>query len=411
MDALPYATPPRWWGPNLRPFFVRALRPLRILIRQRWQEGVRSVEVRGLEHLRDATARDQGVVITANHAHHSDPLVMLRAGDALGRPFYYMVAWQSFVLLGPVASWVIRRHGSFSVDREGGDLRAFRQAVEIVREKRNPLVLFAEGEVYHNSERVRSFRQGAAAIALAALRRAPRPVVCIPAAIRYHYLDDPTPELLPLVDAMERKLLGAPRRDRPLAERLAHLAETVLARREEEFLGRVETGPFAPRAAALVETILRTLEKRHGSPPDGTDVPDRVSRLRRSAIRRKEGPSPDGRAARDLEDVHAAVRLYSYLDDYTSDEPSLEHLAEIVDKFEEDILGVTTARIRGRRRAVVRFGPALAAAPFQEMADGTRALTEALEQEVRAMLNELLTDRTYGAHGTYETHTSQRSYS
>src|SRR5690242_11985108 len=124
MDALPYATPPRWWAPNLRPFFVRAIRPLRILMRQRWQEGVHAVEVRGLEHLREPVGRGQGVVITPNHAHHSDPMVMLRAADALGRPFYYMVAWQSFPLLGRVASWVIQRHGSFSVDREGTDLRA-----------------------------------------------------------------------------------------------------------------------------------------------------------------------------------------------------------------------------------------------------------------------------------------------
>jgi 1-acyl-sn-glycerol-3-phosphate acyltransferase len=395
MDALPYATPPQWWAPNLRPFFVRAIRPLRILIRQRWQEGVRAVEVRGLEHLREAAGRDQGVVITANHAHHSDPFVMLRAGDALGRPFYYMVAWQSFLLLSPLARWVIQRHGSFSIDREGNDLRAFRQAVEIVRGKRNPLVIFAEGEVYHDSARVRPFRQGAAAVALAALRRAPRPVVCVPAAIRYRYLDDPTPQLLPVVDMMERKVLGGPRRDRPLAERLAQLAENVLTSRERQFLGRAEAGPFARRAAALTETILRSLEERYGAAPDGTDIADRVSRLRRSAIKQKEASpdSPAGKqAARDLEDVTAAVQLYSYTDDYSADEPSVEHLAEIVDKFEEDILGVTTARVRSKRRAVIRFGPAIAAAPYQEKSDGTRALTEALEQKVRGLLNELIAE-------------------
>jgi 1-acyl-sn-glycerol-3-phosphate acyltransferase len=381
VDALPYAIPPQWWAPNLRPFFVRLLRPLRVYHFQRRREGVRAVEVRGLEHLREAVGRNQGVVITANHAHHSDPFVMLRAGDALGRPFYYMVAWQSFLLLSPLARWVIRRHGSFSVDREGSDLRAFRQAVEIVRDGRNPLVLFAEGEVYHNGERVTPFRQGAAAIALAALRRARRPVVCVPAAIRYQYLDDPTPQLLPLVDAMERKLLGEPRRGRSLAERLTHLAETVLSRNEKQYLGQVETGPFARRAAALIEVILRSLEERHSVSPDGCDVPDRVSRLRRAAIRQE--------SARDLEEINVAVRLYSYLDDYTSDEPSVEHLAEIVDKFEEDILGVTTARTRGRRRAVIRFGPALAAAPFQEKSDGIHALTEALEQQVRGLLTDL----------------------
>ncbi len=395
MDALTYATPPRWWAPNLRPFFVRAFRLPRFVWRRR-VERVFAVDVRGLEHLREAAGRDQGVVITSNHAHHSDPFVMLRAADVLGRPFYYMVAWQSFTLLSRFQSWVIRRHGAFSVDREGNDLRAFRQAVEIVRGKRNPLVIFAEGEVYHDADHVRPFRQGAAAVALAALRRAPRPVVCVPAAIRYHYLDDPTPELLPLVDAMEQKVLGATRPCRPLAERLAHLGETVLARRESEFLGRVEVGPFARRAAALTETILAALEERYEAPPEGTDIPDRVSRLRRAAIKQKEGSPADSpisrQAARDLENVNVAVQFYSYTDDYASEDPSIEHLAEIVDKFEEDLLGVTTARNRGRRRATIRFGPAIAAAPFQERSDGTRALTEALEQSVRGMLGELIAE-------------------
>jgi 1-acyl-sn-glycerol-3-phosphate acyltransferase len=394
MDALPHATPPRWWAPNLRPIFIRALRPLRILMRQRWQEGLRRVEVRGLDHLREPVGREQGVVITSNHAHHSDPIAMLRAADALGRPFYYMVAWQSFPLLGRVASWVIQAHGSFSVDREGTDLRAFRQAVDVVRQGRHPLVIFAEGEVYHNGEQVTPFRQGAAAIALAALRRAKRPVVGVPAAICYRFLKDPTPELLPLVGAMERKVLGKPRSGVPLAARLAHLGQTVLVIGELNYLGRAGSGPFAQRATALADAILRPLEERYGAPPEGADFPERVRRLRQGAIRRKEGAPPDDprarQAARDLEDVNAAVRFYSYTSDYLSDEPTIEHLAEIVDKFEEDLLGVTTARNRGVRRAVIQFGPPIPAAPFQEKADGVRALTEALEQQVRGLLGDLL---------------------
>jgi 1-acyl-sn-glycerol-3-phosphate acyltransferase len=399
MDALPYATPPRWWAPRPRPIFVRALRPLRILIRQRWQEGVYGVDLRGLEHLREAAGRDQGIIITPNHAAHSDPFVMLRAGDALGRMCYYMVAWQSFLLLSPLARWVIQAHGAFSIDREGNDLRAFRQAVEVVGQTRNPLVIFAEGEVYHNSDQVAPFRQGAAAVALAALRRARRPVACVPAAIRYRYLKDPTPELVPLVDAMEQKRSLGPRRNWPLAPRLARLADDVLARHEKHFLGRVETGAFATRATALTDAILRALEDRHGTAPDGTDVPERVARLRRAAIKQTENSPPDSdgarQAARDLADLDTAVQVYSYTNDYTSDDPPIERLAEIVDKFEEDLLGVTTARTRAARRAVVRFGPAVAAAPFQERRDGVRALTEAMEQKVRELLDELIADLSF----------------
>lgn len=393
MDALPYATPPRWWSPNLRPFFVRLLRPVRAWWRLR-RERVRAVEVRGLEHLREALGRDQGVVITPNHAAHSDPFVLLRAGDAVGRPFYYMVAWQSFQLLPPFQRWVIRRHGCFSVDREGSDLRAFRRAVQIVRQERHPLVIFAEGEVYHNSDQVATFRQGAAAIALAALRRARRPVVCVPAAIRYRYVEDPTPELTRLVEAMERQFLWRPRSELSLSARLARLAEAVVALRELEFLGHVEQGPFSRRVTALTEAILRPLEQRYGVPPAAADVPERVSRLRRQAIRQKEDAPPDdpraSQAARDLDALHAAVQLFSYANDYPSAEPSVEHLAEIVDKFEEDLLGVTTACPRAARRAVILFGPAVPAAPFQEKADGARALTETLQRKVSGLLDELM---------------------
>jgi 1-acyl-sn-glycerol-3-phosphate acyltransferase len=178
---------------------------LRIL-RHRRRERLREIEVEGLDHLRAAVAQDCGVLIASNHGGHADAFIMLAAADQLGRPFTYMVAWQSLLLLGPVGRWILRRHGCFSVDREGHDVRAFRQAVDLVQSGSHPLVIFAEGEVYHNNDKVYPFRPGAAAIALAAARRAHRPVVCVPAAIRYSYLADPTPHLVPLLDRLERRL-------------------------------------------------------------------------------------------------------------------------------------------------------------------------------------------------------------
>jgi 1-acyl-sn-glycerol-3-phosphate acyltransferase len=392
MDSFPYGTPPRWWSPCLDPLFFRAIRPARQMW-QRRRERVRAVEVRGLEHLRGAVGADQGVVLTPNHATHSDPFVFLAVSDRVDRPFYYMAAWQSFQILPPVARWVIRRHGCFSVDREGHDVRAFRRAVDIVSREPHPLVIFPEGEVYHNADQVVPFREGAAAIALAAARRARRPVVALPAAVRYRYLADPTPELGRLVGRMERKLAQPPRPGLPLAERLARLAGTVLERRERQFLGRAQAGPFVPRLAALIEAIVGPIEARYGlTPEDLEDVPGRATRLRRRAIQEKEG-RPDGdprgrQAGQDLDAVAVAVQLFSYVNDYRSDRPSLEHLAEIVDKFEEDILGVQTARPRGARRAVVLFGPPVPVAPFRGP-EGTAALTRTLENKVRGLLEEL----------------------
>ena len=95
-----------------------------------------------------------------------------------------------------IGQHILRWHGCFSVDREGTDMKAFRQATEVLQNSPHPLVIFPEGEVYHLNERTTPFREGAAAIALSAAKRAKRDVVCVPCAIKYEYLEDPRPNLL-----------------------------------------------------------------------------------------------------------------------------------------------------------------------------------------------------------------------
>src|SRR5688500_17660102 len=155
---LPIESPDRWWSPNLSPAWVRAWRPVRRLL-QRRVEKLHRVELRGLEHLQAAVDGGGGVLVTPNHYAYADPYLLFEASDRVDRPFYFMTAWQVFGTSPWVKQEVLRRHGCFSVDREGTDLRAFRQAVEILQEGRNPLVVFPEGEMYHSGDRVTPFRE------------------------------------------------------------------------------------------------------------------------------------------------------------------------------------------------------------------------------------------------------------
>src|SRR5262249_39429191 len=133
------ATPP-WFSPCMKPRLVRLLRPIRLL--KQWREHrLRSVEVRGLEHLREPVERGHGVLITPNHAGHADAYVLPHAADQVGRPFHFMVAWQVIAKQGFLGRLALRTHGCFSVDREGSDLRAFRQAVEILQSSPYPLII------------------------------------------------------------------------------------------------------------------------------------------------------------------------------------------------------------------------------------------------------------------------------
>jgi 1-acyl-sn-glycerol-3-phosphate acyltransferase len=87
------------------------------------------VDVLGLDHLRRALRQGDGVLIVSNHAANADPYVLLTAGDLLGCPFYYPVAWQLLVIYGRLGRWALRHHGCFSLNREGNSLAAWRPVV------------------------------------------------------------------------------------------------------------------------------------------------------------------------------------------------------------------------------------------------------------------------------------------
>ncbi len=393
MDRLPYGTPPRWWEPRLSRFWMRAVRAFRLAVRVRREQRMLGVDVQGAEHVREALDAGAGVVLIAKHVGHADAFVMLETAERVGRPFTYLVGWQVFQLLSPVGRWVIQRHGCFSIDREGYDLRAFRQAVDLVRQGQNPLVIFAEGEIYHNSDWVAPLRTGAAAIALTAASRGDRPVVCIPTALRYHLTEDPTPRYLPLMADLERRVMGEARQDRPLVERVQDFAREWLAVRERQYLGGPRQGRFTERAASVAAAIVGRLEKRYGERPRDADLPDRVTQLRRRLIKLKEElpPNDPNRAAaqREMDDLDVAVQLYSYTHDYDRGPLSRERVAEILDKFEEDVLGAPTATVRAFRRATVRFGPAVEVPRVAAKKEPVRTLTDTLERRLQGLVDEL----------------------
>src|SRR3954451_13256546 len=102
MDRLPYGTPPRYWEPRLSRFWMRVIRPVRLMLRHRRQERMLGVEVRGAEHVRAALAAGSGVLLAVKHVGHADAFVLLEAAEQVGRHFTYLVGWQVFALLGPV---------------------------------------------------------------------------------------------------------------------------------------------------------------------------------------------------------------------------------------------------------------------------------------------------------------------
>ena len=110
---------------------------------------------------------------------------------------------------------------------------------------------------------------------------------------------------------------------------------------------------------------------------------------RREAIRQLE--ENHGRlheeARIDLDDVFIVTQLFSYPGDYVDSKPSIERIAETLDKFEEDILKKPTASIRARRKVIVSLGPHITVTTPSDKKRGIANLTETLEKSVQTLLD------------------------
>ena len=49
------------------------------------------------------------------------------------------------------------------------------------------------------------------------------------------------------------------------------------------------------------------------------------------------------------------VQGFSYPGNYVAEQPSIERIAETLDKFEEDVSSASTATVRGTRKVIVTF--------------------------------------------------------
>ena len=100
----------------------------------------------------------------------------------------------------------------------------------------------------------------------------------------------------------------------------------------------------------------------------------------------------------DLHDVFFVVQLFTYPGDYVAESPSIERMAETLDRFAEDILGDSRASICAARKATVSFGPAVEATPDLDRRKAGPALTQQLEDNVQELLDQIRppADRGFG---------------
>jgi len=215
----------------------------------------------------------------------------------------------------------------------------------------------------------------------------------VPCALTYQYIDDPTEQLTTLMGDLEEAILWRRQTQHSLAQRIYRFAEALLAVKEIECLGSASSGPLPDRIRRLGDCILCKVEQRHGLEGRASTIPERVKVARRTIIEKLNSNDPaentngsQSGLEDDLEDLFLVVQSFSYPGDYVNQKPTIERMAETLDKFEEDVLRRPTASIRGRRKVLVQFGEPIEV-PAAKEKDLASRLTQQVECRVQTLLD------------------------
>lgn len=354
--------------------------------------GVESVELLGVDRLRQSVAAGHGIMLTPNHCRPPDPMVMSHLGYTVGRPIHVMASWHLF-MQSAVQRWLLPRAGAFSVYREGMDREALKCATQILTDARRPLVLFPEGVISRTNDQLNYLMEGTVFIARAAAkqRAAATPagkVVIHPVAIRYFFEGDIRQVLGPALEHIERRLSWLPQSDKTLVDRVVKVGGALLTLKEIEYFEGPRSGDLRQRLTGLIDHLLVPLEAEWLKGKRDDNVVTRVKNLRTAILPEMVSGEIDeaerARRWRQLADIYLAQQLFFYPPGYFSPEPTAEKLLETVERFEEDLTdGMPVHR---PFRAVVQVGASIEVSPVRERGGEGDPVMAKIRQDLETML-------------------------
>ncbi|MFT5127814.1 MAG: 1-acyl-sn-glycerol-3-phosphate acyltransferase [Rhodothermales bacterium] len=303
------------------------------------------------------------ILFMPNHPSHSDAEILSEAQRQIGVSSLYMAAYDVF-LRSAFEGWCMQRAGAFSVDREGSDKPSMKAAIEAMATGDFAMSIFPEGNVYLCNDCPTPFLDGAAFMALKAQQKLPEgeTLAIVPVAIKLSYLDDVRPALRTRLADLPGAGQGA-----DVVAALTAVGDTLL---QDALELRGLPIPDAPtireRLEAAAASVIGTLEAKMELTASKGCLIDRIRAVRRRIHQiRIDAESaaafPDAESWAD--DAILALRILSYTGDYLQGQPSLDRVAESIEKLVEDYTGKRQAPV-GRRQAFVSFGDPLFVADF-----------------------------------------------
>ncbi|BCM93821.1 hypothetical protein IAD21_05712 [Abditibacteriota bacterium] len=423
---LPNFCPPHPSWPLIR----LAARLVPLVLRLKYGQSSPRVSRKELKVLRGF--RGCRLVLTPNHPDKADPAVIgwLAARAGLERP-YVLANRAQFDGWWGFKGRLMQRLGAYSIARGTVDRSSFKTTRQLLSDPQqaNQLLIYPEGGNYSRSESVFPFLPGVFGLiakaqeelsdkqSAASIAPSPRSgLFVVPIALNYVVHDR---HVESKIDAALRDLEhyvgledGAPQ---PRAQRIVALGERMLSLAEgnEGLPVVVSLSPFE-RLERMQLFLLEKVESRLGFSHSERQkqaqlrlsVPERTRKVIEAFLRISEEDYVPGTAyeetlmRRDLasaENLRLELeRLQNWMDvqrGYLQEHGSVNHLVDIVRRFEWEIYGKVHLTVR--RRCLVRLATPIEVRPFTEHASGAKketreaqvlALTHQVEASVRHLL-------------------------
>lgn len=381
-----------WWPTILRFYLRRYLRK---------SFGVHSIECRHVERLRASLAAGHCIILAPNHSRMVDPMVLGILGMEADCHLFAMASWHVFKQ-SRFQTFMTRRMGAFSVLREGNDRQAIETAINILIDRKRPLIVFPEGAITRHNDLIEEVMDGPSFIARQVAKRLkkenmPGEVVIHPVATRYAFQGDLATAIGPDLDALERGLSWQPQKHLSLVDRIDKFGQALLSLKEIEFLGAPRSGNIYERAERMVEEILSRLEADWGIKDTSGSPMVRVKRLRTAILpdmaAGRVTPEERERRWRDLAAAYYAQQVSHYPRDYILREKNLpERVVETVERLEEDFTDHMS--MHEPFHAVIQVGEAIPVGT-QRVRDelGDPVMIE-VRRQLQSMIDELAAERT-----------------
>lgn len=305
---------------------------------------IREVTVHGLDTLRQAMRPTDRLVLMPNHPTHADAAIMLEATRQAGLSPRMMAAYDVF-LRSKLDAFIMQRLGAFSVDREGPDAGAMKTALNALDQGKHALVIFPEGNVYLEADRVTPFSEGGAFLALRAARQLQAQghrVLAVPVSIKAtHITDIRKPVTARLHQLASRVDIELDPNASPI-EAMHTIGKSLLHRNLSQ------RGLDTPQSDSLHELIThaggivmdRLDAKLDICHRDDATLRDRVRKARQVIHEVRIDPervADHAAAATWADEAMLAMRLASYSDPYFSLHPTLDRAEETAEKLAEDL--------------------------------------------------------------------------